>query len=162
MAGLIGIGRKTANTAMAGMSVAADGEYSRNQAQKQIDDATEAQKMNTIGNAAGYGAQFGLSDRGGEMMANAFGKNGSVTQIPGMGSAGLPEANVFSVDQISTFAESNGLTGMAQEQVAEQMLTEGVVGEVALEGAAAEAGMAAGPMGAMLGLGIGLLMTELF
>ena len=82
--GLIGTGRSLAGSAEAGMSQSAGLEHSRNMMQRQLEQAASAQKKATVGSLAGAGAQYGLTEAGGAVIAGALGPGGMV------GAAGLP------------------------------------------------------------------------
>jgi hypothetical protein len=120
--GLIGTGRGMASSAKAGFSKAAGLEQSREMMQTQLEQAASAQKKSMIGTTAGLGAQYGMSQMGGQAIAGALGTGG-------------------------TMAGATGLAG---------------AGAAATGSSLATAGAAAGPWGALIGAGIGLLIGELF
>ena len=120
--GLIGTGRGMASSAKAGFSKAAGLEQSREMMQTQLEQAASAQKKSMIGTTAGLGAQYGMSQMGGQAIAGALGTGG-------------------------TMAGATGLAG---------------AGAAATGSSLATAGAAAGPWGALIGAGIGLLIGEMF
>jgi hypothetical protein len=120
--GLIGTGRGMASSAKAGFSKAAGLEQSREMMQTQLEQAASAQKKSMIGTTAGLGAQYGMSQMGGQAIAGALGTGGTIAGATGLAGAG---------------AAATGST-------------------------LATAGAAAGPWGALIGAGIGLLIGEMF
>lgn len=120
--GLIGTGRGMASSAKAGFSKAAGLEQSREMMQTRLEQAASAQKKSMIGTTAGLGAQYGMSQMGGQAIAGALGAGGTMAGATGLAGAG---------------AAATGST-------------------------LATAGAAAGPWGALIGAGIGLLIGELF
>ena len=111
-----------ASSAKAGFSKAAGLEQSREMMQTQLEQAASAQKKSMIGTTAGLGAQYGMSQMGGQAIAGALGTGG-------------------------TMAGATGLAG---------------AGAAATGSSLATAGAAAGPWGALIGAGIGLLIGEMF
>ena len=174
MGGLMNLGRGTANTAMQGLGVGHESEYKRNSAQKQLDQAADTAKKSTMGNMAGMGAKFAMSDKGGEFIANTFGKGGShdvanamgTSMDLGLGTAAAAEGSSAAIatgaqgaaDAAYMAAVDGGASEAAAMAASEAALAEGAAGTAA----AAEAGMMAGVPGAMVGLAAGYLLTELF
>jgi hypothetical protein len=86
--GLIGTGRGMASSAKAGFSKAAGLEQSREMMQTQLEQAASAQKKSMIGTTAGLGAQYGMSQMGGQAIAGALGTGGTMAGATGLAGAG--------------------------------------------------------------------------
>ena len=161
MAGLMNLGRGTANSAMRDLGTGADAEHQRNIAQEQINQAQDAAKKSTMGTMAGAGAQLGMSDMGGEFIANTFGGGGTfdVAAKMGVDSVGLGTAGTNVASMANLGAEQAGMlaaqnTGLGAEAA---VMTDAALATEAASGAAvgAEAGMMAGPVGAAIGWAAG-------
>jgi hypothetical protein len=87
--GLIGTGRGMASSAKAGFSKAAGLEQSRDMMQTQLEQAASAQKKSMIGTTAGLGAQYGMSQMGGQAIAGALGAGGTMAGASGLAGAGI-------------------------------------------------------------------------
>lgn len=173
MAGLMNLGRGTAKGAMQGAAIGAESEYQRNTAQEQLNQAQDAARKSTMGTMAGSGAQFGMSDKGGEFIANTFGKGGRYdvaakmgVDSVGLGTAGAAEGSAAAIkvgaqnvaDGVYNAAINNYATESAAMTASKNALAEASAGTVA----GAKAGVMGGPAGAVIGLAAGYLLTELF
>ena len=77
-----------AGSAKAGFSKAAGLEQSREMMQTQLEQAASAQKKSMIGTTAGLGAQYGMSQMGGQAIAGALGTGGTMAGATGLAGAG--------------------------------------------------------------------------